>query len=543
MSSPVPTFRPVKRDSPGSLADEACLEHDARNQLTGIEGRLHTLRTSYDENLDRATQAAGPLFDDSSVLAGLPEAALQKAQHAAQALGQDGARLPVLEPAYSDAMAHLDDRGLRKQLFEARLTRASDRGPLAGQWDNAPVVMETLELRHARAQLLGFRNHAEFALRHSVFADPDDAERYLLDTHRDTKSNAQVELDALWAFAKEKGVPRGFSHWDLNYYARWSAQDELGLASTEATAHFPLDAVLNGLSVVGQRLLGMGVAALSAEEAQVPPAWRAFAVQAANGTSLGHFILATEPAMDNLPELRVERGTGSGPQIRVQAGFDTEHPLLGLEAVLALARAFGRALALLHFGDDSDENPELRHDHALSAWLCAGYFERICEAPKFLSLLSAHHKTAQPAPPALVEQLISARARHVHLRASMRLEMALFDLRIHRDYVPTQKDTQLRDQILDTLMQVRREQSVLPLPYWTRVANASPALFVEDEAAHLWEHIWADHAASELFDLAERGGFSDACLARIRQEIWRPDSPPLLRSLAALQGLNLDKTG
>lgn len=544
MSASPSAFGAVQRDASSALTDEAQLDHDARTKLTTIEGRLHTLQAAYEANLRNATWASRPLVSDEGALGGLSRDDLDEAQDAALERGVAGALLPVLAPAYSDAMARLQDRALRKRLFEARFTRASDRGPLAGQWDNAPLVMETLELRHARAQLLGFRNHAEFALRHSVYPDPDDAERYLLDTHRETKTKAQLELDALWAFAKEKGVPRGFSHWDLPYYARWSAQDELNHDAAEASAYFPLQAVLSGLSHLAQRLLGVRLTGLPPADPRGLPPIHGFAVQAADGAELGRLVVTTDPATDQVADLPLERSLGAEPELRVRLGAGGQHPLLDIDAVFALARAFGRGLALLGLRDDPQHSSKRRHDHALSAWVCAAYFEQSCAAPELLAQLSSHHESGQPAPHALLAKLLSAHARHTHLRASMALEMALFDLRIHRDYIPADRGTHLRDQILDTLMQVRREQSVLPLPYWTRVANACPALFVEDEAVHLWEHTWADHQAVELVRMARREGFSDAALARIHQQLWCADGNTALpRRIAALQGLPLAPTG
>ena len=53
---------------------------------------------------------------------------------------------------------------LRRAFYEAWTTRASDQGPAAGRWDNAPVMEDILRRRHEAARLLDFGNYAEYAL-------------------------------------------------------------------------------------------------------------------------------------------------------------------------------------------------------------------------------------------------------------------------------------------------------------------------------------------------------------------------------------------
>ena len=53
---------------------------------------------------------------------------------------------------------------LRHEVYEAYVTRASELGPQAGQFDNQPVMAEILALRHEAARLIGFANYAEESL-------------------------------------------------------------------------------------------------------------------------------------------------------------------------------------------------------------------------------------------------------------------------------------------------------------------------------------------------------------------------------------------
>src|SRR5690606_7213910 len=110
----------------------------------------------------------------ADALAGLPEEMLERARAAAAEKGLDGWLLKLDPPTYLAVMSHAEDAALRQRYYEAWVTRASDRGPSAGQWDNGPLITEILALRHESAQLLGFRNYAELSLATKMAGSPDE---------------------------------------------------------------------------------------------------------------------------------------------------------------------------------------------------------------------------------------------------------------------------------------------------------------------------------------------------------------------------------
>ncbi len=93
-----------------------------------------------------ATNAWSKLITDEAALAGLPPSALGLARQTAEQRDQAGWLLTLDFPSYYPVMTYADDRVLRREVYEAYQTRASDRGPHAGQYDNS-AVME----KHPRA--------------------------------------------------------------------------------------------------------------------------------------------------------------------------------------------------------------------------------------------------------------------------------------------------------------------------------------------------------------------------------------------------------
>src|SRR5204863_7902174 len=101
---------------------------------------------------------------NENLIKGLPEQALQLAIANAKQRNLDGYVFTLEYPSYSTAIRFLETRELRKNLYEAFVTRASDRGPNANTWYNAPIINDILKARNELANLIGFKNFSEYSL-------------------------------------------------------------------------------------------------------------------------------------------------------------------------------------------------------------------------------------------------------------------------------------------------------------------------------------------------------------------------------------------
>src|SRR5690606_38882236 len=150
-----------------------------RQRFAAIEQRLSELATKFSNNVLDATDGWEKYLDDAA-LAGIPESALAGFRQQAKAQGKNGYRLTLAVPAYLPVMQYADNRALRRELYEAYATRASDQGPHAGQWDNSALMVEILQLREEMARLLGFANYAELSLAPKMAESPAQVEDFLV---------------------------------------------------------------------------------------------------------------------------------------------------------------------------------------------------------------------------------------------------------------------------------------------------------------------------------------------------------------------------
>src|SRR5690606_22162373 len=172
----------------------------------------------------------------------------ERAREAARAAGEDGWLLTLDPPTYQAVVTHAESRALREKYYEAWVTRASDRGPHAGQWDNGPLIEEILDLRHEAATLLGFHDYAELSLATKMARTPDEVIAFLRDLARRSKPVAEREFAELTRYAGHELEP-----WDVPFYAERLKQQRFALAEEELRPYLPLERVLEGLFELASR--------------------------------------------------------------------------------------------------------------------------------------------------------------------------------------------------------------------------------------------------------------------------------------------------
>ncbi len=140
------------------------LNDEDKKRYGEIVSRLSELSSKFGNNVMDATLAWQKHITDEAQLAGLPESAKALGAHTAQSKDLEGWLFTLDIPSYLPIMMHADNRELRQEAYTAFVTRASDQGPNAGEYDNSAIMDEELKLRHELAQLLGFKNYAEKSL-------------------------------------------------------------------------------------------------------------------------------------------------------------------------------------------------------------------------------------------------------------------------------------------------------------------------------------------------------------------------------------------
>ncbi|MGR9074381.1 MAG: M3 family metallopeptidase, partial [Gammaproteobacteria bacterium] len=235
------------------------LDEDQKRRYKEISLELSNLASKFEENVLDATNAWSKSVEQESLLSGLPETALRLARQAAERAGETGWLLNLEFPSYLAVMTYADNRELRREMYSAFSTRASDQGPDAGRWDNTEVMEKTLALRHEKARLLGFSNYAELSLATKMAESPQQVVDFLEDLAARSRLQAQKDLQDLREFARDEFGLDDLEAWDIGYYSEKMRQHRFRLSQEEVRQYFPVSRVLPGMFAVVEKLYGLKI--------------------------------------------------------------------------------------------------------------------------------------------------------------------------------------------------------------------------------------------------------------------------------------------
>jgi oligopeptidase A len=261
------------------------LPADRKQRFREVMERLATVQAKFDENVLDATNAYSKHVEAEGDLSGLPPATVQRAREAAAAEDRAGWLLALDAPNYQAVLTHADSEPLRREFYEAWVTRASDRGSHAGRWDNSALMSEILALRHEAANLVGYKSYAEYSLATKMAHDPDEVLGFLRRLARLSRPAAEREFATLQAFAG-----RGLAAWDVAYFSEKVKRSQLEVSEEALRPYFPLPRVLAGLFAVASRLYGVRIVARNDAEVYHPDV-RFFDILDREGTPRAGFFL------------------------------------------------------------------------------------------------------------------------------------------------------------------------------------------------------------------------------------------------------------
>jgi oligopeptidase A len=515
-----------------------------KQRFKTIQEELATLSAKFDDNVLDSEDAWAHFVDDESALAGVPADVVAAARAAAQADGRSGCKLTLRYPCYMPVMQYAEDRSLRALMHRGAATLASDLGA-APAWDNTPVIARILELRREEARLLGYSNFAELSLVPKMAQRPHHVLDFLRDLARRARPFAERDYAELVGFARHLGID-DIAAWDLAYVAEKLKAERFAFSEQEVREYFAEDRVLAGLFRVVATIYGVGVQ--PAEAAVWHPAVRFFDVLDASGTLVGQFYL----------DLYAREGKQSGAWMddainRRHAHDRLQHPVAYLTCnfsgpvggrpasfthreVTTLFHEFGHALHQLLTRVDVAGVSGLQGVEWDAVELPSQFMENYCWEWDVLSQMSAHAQTGAPLPRGLFDRMLAARNLGSGLAMVRQLELALFDMVLHGDYVPGGSGGYaIPRAVLDA---VRREVAIVPRPSYDRFMYAFDHVFAGGYAAGYYSYKWAEVLSADAFSLfEERGVLSPEIGARFRDEVLaRGGSRSAMASFVAFRG-------
>ncbi|TDJ33586.1 MAG: M3 family peptidase [Gammaproteobacteria bacterium] len=495
------------------------LPANKRRRFKTVMRRLSSLSATFEENLLDATDAWRTHVTDEKMLLGLPPGIKALARQEARNADRGGWMLTLEYPCYQAILTYAHNRELRREIYAAYVTRASDQGPHAGRWDNSKVIANMVKLRHEAADLLGYRNYAHYSLATKMAPSTAEVMKFIRELVRRARPVARRELKELRVFARQEGVDN-LEAWDINYYSHRLCQERFGVSDEELKPYFPLEQVLEGLFEITRRLFGVRAAAKPKVDT-----WHKdiqyFELQDQRGNTRAGFYLDLYARarkrggawMDECCRRHRDEHGIRLPVAFINCNFAPpagEHPsLLTHNDVVTLFHEFGHGLHHMLTRVEYSSVSGINGVEWDAVELPSQFLENWGWQYEALSLFARHYETGEVLPRSVYERMRSARNFQAGMKLLRQLEFALFDFRLHLEYKP---EAPVGAHAL--LEDVRRKVAVITVPAFNRFAHGFSHLFGGGYAAGYYSYLWAEVLSADAFSRFLEKGIFDRRLGR-----------------------------
>ncbi|MBA3536179.1 MAG: M3 family metallopeptidase [Tatlockia sp.] len=488
------------------------LSEEKKKRFEAIQTQLSNLANQFENNVLDASQAFSIHITDKNRMKGIPEHALLGAQELAVEKGLEGWMLNLEFPCYLAVVTYAEDRALRKEIYWAFVTRASDQGPSAEQFNNTTLIDEILALRQEKAELLGFRNYAELSLVTKMAESTTQVIDFLQDLSKRGHHQAEEEYKRLKEFAAEYYGLTELEPWDLAFLSEKKSQARYAISQEELRPYFSLNKVMTGLFTIVNKLYGMNM-----EEVDDVDSWhpevKCYRILDESKQLRGHIYVdlfarqykRNGAWMDSLQSRRKLADHIQLPIATLTCNFAkpsvNKMATLSHDEVLTLFHEFGHCLHHVLTKVDYLNASGINGVEWDAVELPSQFFENWCWEQSALELLTQHVDSGETLPESLFKKLLAAKNFQSALALMRQLEFSLFDFRIHQEFKSEQSGL-----VAKILNEVRQYTTVVPIAPYNRFQNSFTHIFAGGYGAGYYSYKWAEVLSCDAYSRFEEEG-------------------------------------
>ena len=238
----------------GFVRSGILLDGSKQERLREINKELSNASLSFNQNLLKETDSYQLVIDKKEDLSGLPEDVIAAAAKTAKDKGLEGKWVFGLsKPSWEPFLQYADNRALREKLYKAMYMRC-DNG---NEFDNKENIKKIVSLRLEKANMLGYKSHADYVLEETMAKTPDNVMGLLNNIWKYALPQAQKEAAELQSIAKKEGHDIKIESWDWWYYAEKLRKEKYALDEEALKPYFKADNVREGVFAVANKLYGI----------------------------------------------------------------------------------------------------------------------------------------------------------------------------------------------------------------------------------------------------------------------------------------------
>lgn len=518
-------LRLLEKTYEGFARNGANLSPEDKETYSKYMEELSLLSLQFGKNVLAATNAFSLNLTDENDLAGLPDYVKEQAADAAKNKELQGWLFDLTAPSYVPFMKFSERRDLREKMYRQYNTRA-----FGGELDNSDIIKRIAELRIKVANILGYKNFAEYQTERRMAKNPTSVNEFLSKLLGPALPKAKQEVAELNTYAKAHGfTEKEIMPWDFSFYSEKLRAEKYDLRDEQLKPYFQLDLCINAIFDLANKLYGLTFTELN----DIPVYHqdvKVYEVKDKDGSHLALFYADFFPReskrggawMTEFRGQRIYNNTDERPLISIVTNFtkptsDTPS-LITHDEFTTLLHEFGHALhGIITKGKyESMTGTNVDHDFVE---LPSQIMENWCYEPEYLNTFAKHYKTGETIPTDLIEKIVLSmnyQSAYFHIR---QLQFGILDMAWH-----TLSDI-FEEDALTFEKKVLSATNVLPSIPECIISTAFSHIFAGGYCAGYYSYKWAEVLAADGFSLfKEKGIFNQEVATSFRELLSQGDS-------------------
>lgn len=518
-------LRLLEKTYEGFARNGANLSQEDKETYSKYMEELSLLSLQFGKNVLAATNAFSLNLTDENDLAGLPDYVKEQAADAAKNKDLQGWLFDLTAPSYVPFMKFSERRDLREKMYRQYNTRA-----FGGELDNSDIIKRIAELRIKVANILGYKNFAEYQTERRMAKNPTSVNEFLSKLLGPALPKAKQEVAELNTYAKAHGFTQDLiMPWDFSFYSEKLRAEKYDLRDEQLKPYFQLDLCINAIFDLANELYGLTFSELN----DIPVYHqdvKVYEVKDKDGSHLALFYADFFPReskrggawMTEFRGQRIYNNIDERPLISIVTNFtkptsDTPS-LITHDEFTTLLHEFGHALhGIITKGKyESMTGTSVDHDFVE---LPSQIMENWCYEPEYLNTFAKHYKTGETIPADLIEKIVISmnyQSAYFHIR---QLQFGILDMAWH-----TLSDI-FEEDALTFEKKVLSATNVLPSIPECIISTAFSHIFAGGYCAGYYSYKWAEVLAADGFSLfKEKGIFNQEVATSFRELLSQGDS-------------------
>jgi len=489
----------------GFVRSGALLNEEDKKKLEKINMDLSIKSLQFGQNALASTNAYFKHITNKEELKGIPEAILEQYKEDAKEKGLEGYVITLQYPSYLPALTYAENRELRKELALANGKKSFD----GGEFDNQNLIKEIVKLRQEKAELLGYKNYADFVLEERMAKSPEKVFEFLNELLDKAKPFAQKEIEELKTLAKTDGIEE-IQSYDHAFYAEKLRKQKFDIDDEELKPYFQLEKVQEAVFGLAGTLFGLEFKEIN-DVQKYHDDVKTYEITE-NGNVKALLYADYHPRkgkragawMTSYKNQYKKNGENSRPHISVVCNFtkptkDTPS-LLTFQEVTTLFHEFGHAL---HGVLADTQYPNLSGTSV--KWdfveLPSQFLENFCYEPEFLKTFAKHYQTGEILPDEKIEKLSQSKSFMEGYQTMRQVGLGLLDMAFHSSV----SEHEVTD-VKEFENHFTKATQIYPSNPETATAPSFSHIFQGGYSAGYYSYKWAEVLDADAFQYFKENG-------------------------------------